>query len=154
VAVSGGSEMGGVELSLMKPEGGNDSRTSVSVMDVEDVECGIRGKRTRRIKRKRRKRKVCGSGDVIIVHKRVFWNVMLWNARGLEDELAEVITYMEERGISLAGFMETKVFGTDLSRGRFKWIPGPETLPTDGDEMPRMGLGVLVDTDVHRCAAW
>ena len=56
---------------------------------------------------------------------------------------------MEERGIFLAGFCETKVFGEDLSRGHWRWIPGPESLPGMGEDTPRMGLGVMVDDRIH-----
>ena len=72
---------------------------------------------------------------------------MFWNARGLRDCTHEVIEFMSGNKVGAALFMETSVYGTDLSQGRWKWLAGPELLPLPGGYNPRLGLGALVDTD-------
>lgn len=81
--------------------------------------------------------------------QRAHLNVMVWNARGIEDDVVDVIDLMEERKVTLGCFMETKIFSKDLSRGRWQWFGAAEHLPTLGDASPRLGLGMFVDTDTH-----
>jgi hypothetical protein len=134
---------------------GGNSSGECGTGDVSGVSDGnlkeprLEGRRRRRRIRRRRKGSTSsaskGGGTGVCTP----WGFMYWNARGLEDELAETLTLMEERGISMAGFTETKVFGTDLSRGRWRWINGPETLPAKGDKTAKLGLGVMVDDRKH-----
>jgi hypothetical protein len=77
---------------------------------------------------------------------------MFWNARGVEEDLVELIVHLDENDIQVACIMETKVFGTDLSTDKYKWISGPETLPSVGGNTPRMGLGFLVSREYPRAS--
>ena len=69
---------------------------------------------------------------------------MFWNCRGLEDEIEHVKLVLEERDAAYGVFCETKSFGANYSDSTWEWLPGPETLPSLGESVPRMGLGVLV----------
>ena len=109
----------------------------------------IMRKRRRRRSRKRRRRSSLKRNTNGAASTHRLWNLLLLNARGLYHKLAEVITYMEEHRITIGGFTESKVFKTDLSRGHWKWLAGPETAPPKGSVQPKMGNGVLVDMRVH-----
>ena len=69
------------------------------------------------------------------------------------SELLDVLRLMDALKIAVFGLMETRVFGGDLSWGKYRWIRGPELLPLPGGAEPRRGLGALVDTSVYPGAA-
>ena len=71
-------------------------------------------------------------------------HILFWNARGIEEEMIELIVLLEECNAKVACIMETKIFGKNLSTKEWKWLAGPETLPSLGGDTPRMGLGFLV----------
>ena len=49
---------------------------------------------------------------------------MFWNARGVQPILLDLLDRLEELHASLCGIMESKVYGEDLSRGKWKWQRG------------------------------
>jgi hypothetical protein len=75
--------------------------------------------------------------------------LMFWNARGIEDDVDDVINFMEERGISVGCFVETRLFKKSLSRGKWEWHGAAEHLPNLGQKSPRLGLGAFVDSERH-----
>ena len=108
---------------------------------------GPRGQKGgREFHRPRRRRKRSGGASSSV-------RILFWNARGVVDDVDELIDYMESKDISAAGICETKVFGVDLSRRGWTWLRGPETLPYLGKTLPRMGLGFLVRDNVLKGAS-
>ena len=73
----------------------------------------------RRNRNRRRRSKSCKPGPP-------FTKAMWWNARGLNDKFAEATTYMELHGISVAGFCETRTYGSIKSTARWRYISGIE----------------------------
>ena len=111
-------------------------------LDVQGCE-GTSPPRKRKPRRRLRRSRKGGSIDAGTLKS------MFWNARGIVDEVDEVIDFMLARGVSVAGVCESKTYGEELSRRGFTWLRGPETLPRRGQKQPRMGLGFLVRDKAH-----
>lgn len=71
---------------------------------------------------------------------------MFWNGRGIVDKIDEIIAYMEQEGVAYCMVSETRNYGRDLSRGKWKWVAGDECVPEVGCPTPPKGLGALVNT--------
>ena len=75
-------------------------------------------------------------------------SILSWNARGLQDSMFEVVKLLRKRGVALACFMETGLYGKDPDNtAEYYWIGGPELLPHPGFADPRRGLGMLASKD-------
>ena len=70
---------------------------------------------------------------------------MFWNARGIRDEVPEVLDTMKIKKVGIGLFMETRIYGEDLSQGDWKWLSGTEVLPSPGGDVPRLGMGAFVN---------
>ena len=72
---------------------------------------------------------------------------MFWNGRGIVDKVDELTMFMEREEISYCMISESRNYGRDLSRGRWKWLAGAECLPEVGCPTPPKGLGALINMD-------
>ena len=75
--------------------------------------------------------------------------ILWWNARGLADDIDDLLDVMEREQVTVAVICETKSYGDELSRRGFTFLRGPETLPKPGMAVPRKGIGMLVSDKEH-----
>ena len=67
--------------------------------------------------------------------------ILWWNARGLADDIDDLLDVMEREQVTVAVICETKSYGDELSRRGFTFLRGPETLPKPGMACQGWALG-------------